>query len=156
MSDKTIESEVLIEAPMEVVWRTITEPDQIQRWFADRVELDTTPGSTGRFVFNNPEGVHVAALVVHDVQPPNRFSFRWGHPDGEAPTEANSLLVEFVLDRVAHERTRLRVTESGLERVTWNEHDKTNYAEEHREGWSNFLDKLRALLGATAGRGVAG
>jgi len=31
--------EVLIEAPVEVVWRTITEPDQVSQWFADRVEL---------------------------------------------------------------------------------------------------------------------
>jgi uncharacterized protein YndB with AHSA1/START domain len=26
-------------APAEVVWRTITEPDQMSQWFADRVEL---------------------------------------------------------------------------------------------------------------------
>jgi uncharacterized protein YndB with AHSA1/START domain len=30
-----IEREVLIEAPVEVVWRTITEPDQMSQWFAD-------------------------------------------------------------------------------------------------------------------------
>jgi len=28
-----IEREVLIEAPAEVVWRTITEPDQMSQWF---------------------------------------------------------------------------------------------------------------------------
>ena len=40
MADQHIEREVVIDAPADVVWRTITEPDQITRWFADKVELD--------------------------------------------------------------------------------------------------------------------
>ena len=35
-SEHQIEREIVIEAPAEVVWRTITEPDQISLWFADR------------------------------------------------------------------------------------------------------------------------
>ena len=34
-----IEREIVIDAPVEVVWRTITEPDQITEWFADTVDL---------------------------------------------------------------------------------------------------------------------
>ena len=30
-----IEREVLIEAPADVVWRTITEPGQLSQWFAE-------------------------------------------------------------------------------------------------------------------------
>ena len=44
MSGLVIDREVLIEAPAEVVWRTITEPDQITQWFASRVELVVEPG----------------------------------------------------------------------------------------------------------------
>jgi uncharacterized protein YndB with AHSA1/START domain len=40
-----IDREVLIEAPVEVVWRTITEPDQVSQWFADRVDLVVEPGA---------------------------------------------------------------------------------------------------------------
>jgi hypothetical protein len=47
MADLVIEREVLIEAPAEVVWRTITEPDQMTQWFADRVELVVEPGAHG-------------------------------------------------------------------------------------------------------------
>jgi hypothetical protein len=35
-----IEREIVIDAPVEVVWRTITEPDQISQWFADKVDLE--------------------------------------------------------------------------------------------------------------------
>lgn len=40
-----IERQVLIEAPVEVVRRTITEPDQLTLWFADRVDLVLEPGA---------------------------------------------------------------------------------------------------------------
>ena len=40
MTDLTIEREIVIDAPADVVWRTITEPEQIAQWFADRVELE--------------------------------------------------------------------------------------------------------------------
>ena len=47
MPGLVIDREVLIEAPAEVVWRTITEPDQITQWFASRVELVVEPGAHG-------------------------------------------------------------------------------------------------------------
>ena len=59
-----IDREVLIEAPVEVVWRTITEPDQLSQWFADRVDLVIEPGAHGYLQFGDqcPEldarGVH--------------------------------------------------------------------------------------------------
>jgi uncharacterized protein YndB with AHSA1/START domain len=34
MPGLVIEREVVIEAPVEVVWRTVTEPDQLSQWFA--------------------------------------------------------------------------------------------------------------------------
>jgi len=37
MPGLVIVREILIEAPIEVVWRTVTEPDQVSQWFADRV-----------------------------------------------------------------------------------------------------------------------
>jgi hypothetical protein len=45
MPNLVIEREILIDAPAEVVWRTITEPDQVSQWFADRVELVVEPGA---------------------------------------------------------------------------------------------------------------
>ncbi len=45
MAGLLIDRDVLIEAPVEVVWRTITEPDQMTQWFADRVDLVVEPGA---------------------------------------------------------------------------------------------------------------
>ena len=51
-----IDREVLIEAPVEVVWHTITQPDQVTQWFADRVELVVVPGAHGFMEFGDQGG----------------------------------------------------------------------------------------------------
>ncbi len=108
------------------------------------------PPRVGRvlFVFEDKDGnaVHTAPLVVETVEPPTRFSFRWCHPDGADPVSGNSMLVEFTLVGEGRERTRLRVAESGLDVIAWPDDDKVRYAEEHRDGWSNFTDRLVDLL----------
>jgi uncharacterized protein YndB with AHSA1/START domain len=136
-----IERDVLIDAPVEVVWRTITEPDQISLWFADRVEVEIKPGARGYMGFGDQGG----PVMVEAVDPPTRFSFRWNHPAGEDPADGNSLLVEFILDGEG-ERTRLRVVESGLGLLAWPDAEKQRYADEHTAGWGDFLGRLTRLL----------
>jgi uncharacterized protein YndB with AHSA1/START domain len=137
-----IEREVLIEAPAEVVWRTITEPDQMSQWFADHVDLVVEPGAHGYMGFGDRGG----PVVVETVDPPIRFSFRWNHPRGEEPVVGNSMLVEFTLTPEGGERTRLRVAERGHELRDWPDAEKQRYADEHREGWGEFLDRLAGVL----------
>jgi uncharacterized protein YndB with AHSA1/START domain len=140
-SEYRIEREIDIDAPVEVVWRTITEPDQISLWFADKVELEVEPGAHGYLGFGDQGG----PVVVETVEPPTRFSFRWNHPAGEDPRAGNSLLVEFTLAGEG-EHTRLRVVESGLDPLPWPDVDKKRYAEEHNDGWADFLNRLARLL----------
>ena len=142
MAGLAIEREILIEAPAEVVWRTITEPDQMSRWFADRVELVAEPGARGYMQFGDGGG----PLVVETVDPPSRFSYRWNFPPEEEPVAGNSMLVEFTLTPEGDERTRLRVTESGHELRDWVDAEKQRYADEHQGGWAKFLDRLSGVL----------
>jgi uncharacterized protein YndB with AHSA1/START domain len=135
-----IERDILIEAPVEVVWRTVTEPDQMMQWFADKVDLEVKPGAHGYMGFGEQGG----SVVVEAVEPPTRFSFRWNHPAGEEPTESNSLLVEFTLAPEG-EHTRLRVTERALSSLDRPDIDKATYADEHNHGWGDFLDRLARL-----------
>jgi uncharacterized protein YndB with AHSA1/START domain len=142
MSGLTVDREILIDAPAEVVWRTITEPGQMSQWFADQVDLVVEPGARGYMQFGDQGG----PVVVEAVDPPNRFSFRWNYPVGEEPTTGNSVLVEFTLTPEGDERTRLRVVESGHELRAWPEAERQRYATEHQEGWGEFLDRLATLL----------
>jgi uncharacterized protein YndB with AHSA1/START domain len=143
MPGLTIDRDVLIEAPAEVVWRTITEPDQMTQWFADRVDLVVEPGAHGYMGFGDQGG----AVVVEVVDPPTRFSFRWNENAGGEPAAGNSMLVEFTLTAEGDEQTRLRVVESGHESLGWPDADKQRYADEHQGGWGDILDRLATLLG---------
>jgi uncharacterized protein YndB with AHSA1/START domain len=137
-----IEREVVIEAPADVVRHTITEPDQMSQWFADRVDLVVEPGAHGYMHFGDQGG----PVVVEAVDPPTRFSFRWNHPRDEEPVVGNSMLVEFTLTPEGEDRTRLRVVESGHELRDWPGAEKQRYADEHREGWGEFFDRLVHVL----------
>jgi len=137
-----IERDILIEAPPEVVWRIIAEPDQMSQWFADRVDLVVEPGAHGYMQFGDQGG----PVVVEVVDPPTRFSFRWNFPRGEEPVAGNSMLVEFTLTPEGGERTRLRVTERGHELRDWPDTEKQRYAGEHQEGWGDYLDRLASVL----------
>lgn len=137
-----IDREILIEAPVDVVWSTVTEPDQMSHWFADRVELVLEPGAHGYMQFGNQGG----PVVVETVDPPTRFSFRWNHPRGVDPVVGNSMLVEFTLTPESDERTRLRVVESGHELLDWPDAERERYADEHRGGWAAHLDRLATVL----------
>ena len=141
MSGLVIEREIVIEAPAEVVWRIITEPDQMSLWFADRVDLVVEPGAHGYMGFGDQGG----PVVVETVDPPTRFSFRWNHPRDEEPVVGNSMLVEFTLTPMGDERTRVRVSEGGHEVRDWSEAEKQRYADEHREGWGDFLERLAGV-----------
>ncbi|HVM64266.1 MAG TPA: SRPBCC domain-containing protein [Acidimicrobiales bacterium] len=149
MVDLAIDREIVIDAPADVVWRTITEPEQIEQWFADHVELDVRPGGAGTFVFDNRGGDRVVTVpvVVEAVDPPHRLAFRWSHPEGRSPVAGNSMLVEFLLTVEGAERTRLRVVETGIEEVQWPDDEKARYAEDHRRGWSVHMGRLADRLG---------
>lgn len=145
MPGLAIEREVVIEAPAEVVWHTITEPDQMSLWFADRVDLVVEPGAQGYMQFGDQGG----PVVVETVDPPTRFSFRWNHPRDEEPVVGNSMLVEFTLVPEGEQRTRLRVIESGHELREWPDAERQRYADEHGAGWGEFFDRLARVLSAT-------
>jgi uncharacterized protein YndB with AHSA1/START domain len=153
MTDRTIAREILIEAPTEVVWLTITEPDQIARWFADRVELDLRPAGEGKLAFDDDAAAKTTTVpvVVESVDPPHRLSFRWSHPEGEAPTPANSVLVRFTLTAEGEERTRLRVEETGLDGLGWSDEAQDAFAEDHNHGWSYHFGRLAELFPARGG-----
>lgn len=144
MVSNTIERDILIEAPVDTVWKVVTEPEQIVKWFSDDAELDLRPGGRGSLTFGTKatnERVTVPLQVVA-AEPPHRFAYRWDHPLGVEPREGNSLLVEFTLTDEGG-NTRLRVTESGFATLERAEEEKTAYYEAHTKGWDVHTMNLR-------------
>ena len=134
-----IEKEILIEAPIHVVWRIVTEPDQIKQWFCPDAELDSRTGGAGRMAF---EHGYTYFLEVVAVEPPSRFAYRWLRDQAVKARPENSTLVEFTLQTEAN-NTRLRVVERGFDKVDWTNEAQASYIEENSSGWQFYLGRLR-------------
>jgi len=134
-----IEREILIEAPIDVVWRVVTEPEHIQRWFATEAELERKQGGSGVLSFRNDTTYY---LQVETFDPPHRFAYRWLHEKGSRAQPGNSTLVEFTLEPESS-NTRLRVVESGFDEMDWTDDEKTKFVEDHTSGWQHFAELLR-------------
>jgi len=136
-----IEKEMLIEAPVDVVWQIVTEPDHISQWFSDDAQLDLRVGGQGRLIWT---GRASHPIQVEAIDPPRLFAFRWVYPEGERPGPGNSTLVEFTLSQEAG-NTRLRVVESGFDQIDWSDDEKVRFVEEHSRGWEECFARLQKV-----------
>jgi uncharacterized protein YndB with AHSA1/START domain len=93
--------EIVFPASPDEVWDALTDPEQLEEWFANDVELDVREGGDGVFRWNDGEERRAKVLVV---EPGERLVFDWAD-EGE---------VEFNLEEV-EEGTRLLVRESTSE-----------------------------------------
>lgn len=115
-----IEKQIDLKAPRSRVWRALTDYREFGAWFCVKLEGPFVPGQSARGQLTYPGYEHLIMEVdVVTMTPESYFSFRW-HPyavelnmdySKEEPT-----LVEFHLDEMA-DGTRLRVTESGFDRI---------------------------------------
>ena len=133
-----ISREVVIDAPPDRVWAIVTDPRHVARWFSDEAEIDLRPGGAMVLTWH---GHGTYRCRVEAVDPPHRFAFRWLRREDNEPGDGTSTLVEFVL-AAEGSGTRLRVVESGFQRLAWPEEDKARYAGENADGWVHELNQL--------------
>ena len=94
-----IRREIVLPAPREDVWEALTDPERLEDWFANDVDLDLRPGGGANFRWSNGEE---RRATVTEVDPERRLSFEWEDDEGE---------VELTLDDDV-DGTRLTVIES--------------------------------------------
>jgi uncharacterized protein YndB with AHSA1/START domain len=140
---KSIEREIVIDAPVDVVWAVVTRPEHIAGWFSDRVEVDLTPG--GKLLLHW-DGHGSVPGRVERVDEPHLFSFRWSLLHSEDAAEENWTLVEFSLEPEG-DSTRLKVVESGFRDVALTDAERQQHHDDHRGGWEVELGHLVDYVG---------
>jgi uncharacterized protein YndB with AHSA1/START domain len=139
MVPERLEREILIEAPIDVVWSVITEPQHLAGWFGDSAEIELRPG--GSLILRWDRSDHTVHGRIERVEPPRFFSFRWIRNFGTDDGEEDSTLVEFSLSAEG-DSTRLTVVESGFQQLSGSDDEKQWDADSHRDGWKLELDQL--------------
>lgn len=144
-----IEKTVELNAPVERVWRALTDHREFGEWFRVKLDGPFEPGkvSTGHITYPGYEHLKWEA-TVRTMEPPGYFSFTW-HPYAVDPaTDYSSeppTLVEFRL-RPTATGTHLTVVESGFDAIP--EGRRPLALRMNEGGWAAQMDNIKAHVGA--------
>jgi uncharacterized protein YndB with AHSA1/START domain len=109
--DREVRAELIIDAPIDTVWKAFTDADLISRWWARGHEMtietfEVTPGGHWRFVEHAPDGDYGFEGRFRKVEAPTRLSQTFEY-DGE-PGHVSVTNAEF--ESIDAEHTRVTET----------------------------------------------
>ncbi|MDQ0997972.1 uncharacterized protein YndB with AHSA1/START domain [Phyllobacterium ifriqiyense] len=146
MSDR-IEKNIELNAPVEKVWRALTDHLAFGEWFRVKLDGPFVPGkvSTGHITYPGYEHVKWHA-TVKAMDAPRLFSFTW-HPHAIDPdvdySDETPTLVEFRLQPSA-KGTRLTVTESGFDALPAHRRDEALRSNDG--GWDEQIMNIKTYV----------
>jgi uncharacterized protein YndB with AHSA1/START domain len=140
MTSTSFSIEKTYKAPSDLVWKALSDRDQMKQWYFDLAEFKPEVGFEFRFSAKGKDGdIYHHLCVVTEVIPGKKLSYSWcyeGFP-------GNSLVTFELLPE--NEGTRLRLTHSGLDSFASNGPDFAK--ESFAEGWTYILGtSLQAYL----------
>ena len=144
MADR-IEKTIDLKAPVQRVWRALTDHEEFGRWFRVKLEAPFAVGRTARGRITHPGYEHVEwKAEVTAMDAPRLFAFTWRpyaiDPDVDYSREEPTL-VEFRLEPKG-EGTRLTLVESGFDKVPAHRRDEAFRMNEG--GWAQQMENIRA------------
>lgn len=147
MSQDKIEKQIQLNAPIERVWRALTDYRQFGQWFRVNIEAPFVVGQTARGKITHPGFEHVTWQVqITKMDPEKLFAFTW-HPyavdtkidySKEPPTT-----VEFHLKK-SGDGTLLTIIESGFDRVP--AHRRAEAFRMNEGGWAQQVKNIAAYV----------
>jgi uncharacterized protein YndB with AHSA1/START domain len=136
-----IKKSIVINASPEVVFKAITDPEELTNWFPDSAVFNDRIGGQVRFSFYkerskdldrdySPEG------IVKEFIPNKKVSYTWRLKDKPDFPET---VVTWELEEIEPHKTKVELVHSGF---TGKERGKLS-SKEHDQGWSYFLGRLK-------------
>jgi uncharacterized protein YndB with AHSA1/START domain len=114
--------------PIEQVWRAITEPEQLTRWFPTTIEGERTAGATLRFTFPGGQAPPMEGEML-SYEPESFMELRWG----------TDIL-----------RLELRAVADGTELTLLDTLEERGKAARDGAGWHACLEALEGALAGEA------
>ncbi|MFL5414109.1 MAG: SRPBCC family protein [Myxococcales bacterium] len=157
-----IQKTVFLRAPLERVWRAISDPGEFGTWFGVAFDGPFVAGArvTGRIVPTKVDAEIAKAqepyagakfeCSIDRVEPMRLFSFRWnpyGVEQGVDYSKEPTTLVTFALEE-APGGTKLTITESGFDQIPLERRAKAFSA--NAEGWAMQAKLIEKYLEAAS------
>lgn len=144
--ENSIERQIEIKAPVEKVWKALTDSQSFGLWFNAKFHSDFVAGKTTK-ARNTSKGFEMdMEFHVKEIKPQSYFSYAW-RPfpldqtfdySKEEPT-----LVEFFLEPTST-GTLLKVKESGFNKITASR--RAEAFRMHSGGWEAQLQNIEKFL----------
>jgi uncharacterized protein YndB with AHSA1/START domain len=136
----SIERSIWIAAPRERVWRAITDPEQLEKWFSPGTKWEGTGLKVGGrlFVLNAETGAEMYGQVIETLEPPHLLITR------SIPEQSEVVHVTTWQLEEENSGTRLTLTHSGyeLERVE----ARAISMEQNAFGFGMMLENVAAYI----------
>lgn len=143
--ENAIERSVDLNAPIDKVWRALTDHKEFGTWFRVDLERPFVEGEVtfGKVTYPGHEGLPFWARVKA-IDEPNRFSFIWPMDETVSPDDPDLqhkvTRVEFRLEPEG-EGTRLRLRESGFENLP--ENKRLQAFRDNEGGWDAQMQNIK-------------
>ena len=135
--DAPLIKDFVYDVPVAKVWRALTDADQMRRWYFPQLQkFEAVAGR--RFEFEDTDSEFQKEWIVTEVETGKLLAHSWAYKGYPGQSE-----VKFELSAL-DQKTKLRVTQTGLESFPKDAHFKR---ERFEWGWENLLGKnLKTLL----------
>src|SRR5690242_20307134 len=124
---RTHEIVIEVKASPEEVFRAITDPEQIVKWFAPEARVD--PRAGGEYFFSWGPGME-GTSTISAWEPGKHFG---------TSNERTKICVDYYIEALDGGITRLRLVQSFGPDATWDD----EFFEKTKTGWAAFLKKLK-------------
>ncbi|SCY65607.1 SRPBCC family protein [Flavobacterium caeni] len=140
MATPTLSLERIYDAPVEKVWRALTEPDQLKQWFFPMMaDFKPAVGFTTQWDVTHNGRLYPHKIVVTEAIPNKRIAYTWqyvGYP-------GNSVVC-FALEPLG-DQTQLTLTHTITESFESERYpDFSN--ENFKQGWTHFVGSLQNFV----------
>jgi len=134
MNEQPFVIERIYNAPLEKVWKAITDRTEMKQWYFDIAEFKPEPGFEFNFTAGDKNKSYLHLCRVTDVEEGKRIAYTWRYDGYEGDSEVTWELIE------ENGKTRVKLTHSGLE--TFPAETNPDLAKKNFEkGWNEILGK---------------
>jgi uncharacterized protein YndB with AHSA1/START domain len=134
MSNEPFVIERVYNAPVEKVWKAITDPNDMKQWYFDIPNFKPEVGFEFSFEGGNEDRVYVHLCRITEVIPNRKLTHSWSYQG-----YAGESYVTFELFPEG-DKTRLKLTHAGLEAFPA---DKPDFAKKNFEaGWNDIIGNM--------------
>jgi uncharacterized protein YndB with AHSA1/START domain len=131
-----IKKNIVIDASPEVVFKAITDPNELTNWFPDQAVLEPKVGGKMKFSFRKEENneyrqgnTHEGTITEFILN--KKISYTW--EDSNEPDFPRTV-VTWELEEIENTKTSLKLRHAGFK--------AGEKAKQYDEGWSHFLGQL--------------